>query len=129
MKARPGNHDNELNEDEDRNQEKLATLWVFFAELLKLVLQAGTLVEGNESSKVQSGVAAVHQRLCEDCVNFPRLDENRWEHKRGPEAAEKLEEHADVGSQPGVEEQNAGDLTQQGAAKQEGEVMQSCNFM
>ena len=53
MKARPeGNHDDELNEDEDGNQEKLAALWVFFAEPLKLVLQAGTLVEGDELSEV-----------------------------------------------------------------------------
>ena len=126
MKARPeGNHDNELNEDEDRNQEELAALRVFFAEPLKLVLQAGTLVEGDQISEVQSGVATIHQRLCEDVVNFPRLDEDRGEHECGPEAAEELEEHAGVGAQPGVEEQNAGDFTQQGAAKQEGEVVQS----
>lgn len=98
---------------------------MFFAELFKLVLQAGTLVEGTQISKVQSGVAAVHERLCEDRVNLPRLDEDRGEHERGPEAAEELEEDAGVGAQPGVEEQHAGDLTQQGAAKQEGKVMQS----
>ena len=126
MKARPeGNHDDELNEDEDGNQEELAALRVFFAEPLKLVLQAGTLVEGDELSEVQPGVATVHQRLCEDVVNFSRLDENRGEHECGPEAAEELEEHAGVGAQPGVEEQNAGDFAHQGAAEQEGEVVQS----
>ena len=102
---------------------------MFFEELFKLVLQAGTLVEGHQSSKVQSGVLPVHERLCEDRVNFPRLDEDRGEHERRPEAAEELEEHTGVGAQLGVEEQHAGDLAQQGPSKQEGKVMQSCSIL
>ena len=102
---------------------------MFFEELFELVLNAWTLVEGHQSSKVQSRVATVHERLCEDRVNFPRLDEDRGEHERGPEAAEELEEHAGLGAQWGVEEQHARDLTQQGPSKQEGKVMQSCNFI
>ena len=129
MKARPGNHDDELNEDEDWHQEELAALRVFFEELFKPVLHAGTLVEGHQSSKVQSWVAAVHERLCKDRVNLPRLHEDRGEHERRPEAAEELEEHAGLGAQWGVEEQHARDLTQQGPSKQEGKVMQSCNFI
>ena len=100
---------------------------MFFEELFKLVLHAGTLVEGHQSSKVQSRVATVHERLCEDRVNLPRLDEDRGEHERGPEAAEELEEHAGLGAQLGVKKQNAGGLAQQGPSKQEGKVMQSCS--
>lgn len=76
MKARPKHHDNELNKNEDGDQEELATFGVFFEALLKLVLEVWTFVECHKICKVQPGVAAVHQRLCKNCVNFPRLDEN-----------------------------------------------------
>ena len=76
MKARPKHHDNELNKNEDGDQEELATFGVLFEALLKLVLEVWTFVECHKICKVQPGVAAVHQRLCENCVNFPRLDEN-----------------------------------------------------
>ena len=102
MKTRPKDHNDELDQDEDGNQKELAALGMFCEEPLKLVLQVWTLVEGHKISKVQPGVTTVHQRLGEDCVNFPCLDENRREHEGGAEAAQKLEADADVIAEAGV---------------------------
>ena len=125
MKTSPEQHDNELNENEDGDQEELAAFGVFFEALLKLFLKIWTLVECHKICKVQPGVAAVHQRLGENCINFPRLDENCGEHEGGAKAAEELEEDAGVGAQAGVEEQDPGDLAHQGASEQKGKVMQT----
>ena len=96
---------------------------MFFEALLKLFLKIWTLVECHKICKVQPGVAAVHQRLGENCINFPRLDENCGEHEGGAKAAEELEEDTGVGAQAGVEEQDPGDLAHQGASEQKGKVM------
>ena len=66
---------------------------------------------------------AVHQRLCEDCVNFPGLDEDSREHEVRAKDSVELEEDAGVLIERAVEEQDPGDLTHKGASEKEGEIM------
>ena len=86
-------------------------------------LQSRALVAGHEIVKIHLGVAAVHQRLCEDCVNFPGLDEDSREHEVRAKDSVELEEDAGVLIERAVEEQNPGDLTHKGASEKEGEIM------
>ena len=87
---------------------------------LKSVLQPRTPVAAQAVFKIHNGVAVFHQRLSENCVNLPGLDEDRGEHEVGAEDGVELEEDAGVLVERAVEEQNPGDLAHQGAPEQKG---------
>lgn len=96
---------------------------MFVEHLSDPFFQSRAIVAGHKVVKIQLGVMSIHQRLCEDCVDFPGLDKDSREHEVWAKDSVELEEDAGVLVERAVEEQDPGDLTHEGAPEQEGEVM------